>query len=113
MFDRPRAVLSASGLGYLLCGVLLAVTVSRAWFLARTDPHRVPRDWDLWLTQQGQHTGLAVLGGLLLLGLVLAALLFTLAVSARARRLHPTSATLGGLLVLLGLLGFVVVALWT
>ncbi|MBI4466603.1 MAG: hypothetical protein HY656_04140 [Acidobacteria bacterium] len=113
MFERQRTVLRAAGGGYLLAGFLLALAVGAAAFVARQDPHRLPRDWEAVLAQRVEQTGAAVLAGVLLFAAALAGLILSLAVAARARRLHPTSATLGGLLVAAGLVALAGVAVWT
>ncbi|MFQ5777376.1 MAG: hypothetical protein ACE5IP_05165 [Terriglobia bacterium] len=112
MFDSQRAVLSAAGLGYLLSGFLVALAGGSAYFVFLRDPHRLVRQWDQWLAQRAQLPGVGVLGGLLLFLVALAGLIFFLAVAARAARLHPTSALLGGLLLTAGLLAVGALAVW-
>lgn len=113
MFERQRAVLSAAGLGFLLSGFLLALTAGSVVYVAREDPYRLPRDWEQLLTLRVEQMGAVVLAGVLLFAAALAGLIFSLAVAARARRLHPTSGTLGGLLLVAGLLALAAVAVWT
>lgn len=96
MFERKRAVLNAAGVGYLLCGFLVALAAGSTYFVSTRNPYRLVRDWNQLLVQRGQFIGVGVLGGLLLFGVVLMALLLVAAVASRAALLHPTSATLGG-----------------
>ncbi|MGH8458166.1 MAG: hypothetical protein ACRESV_02345 [Nevskiales bacterium] len=113
MFERKQAVLNAAGVGYLLCGFLLGLAAGSAYFVATRDPYRLVRDWDQLLLQRGQYIGVGLLGGLLLFGVVLAALLVVAAVASRASRLHPTSAKLGGALLAAGLAALAVLAVRT
>lgn len=113
MFERQPAVLSAARTGYLLSGFLAAVTAGSAYFFSQTDPHRLMRQWDQVLTQRGHYGGTAVLAGLVFFLLAVAALFVGLAVAARAYRLHPTSAALGGLFLTAGILPLVAAAVWT
>ena len=113
MFERKRAVLNAAGVGYLLCGFLVALAAASAYFVSTRNPYRLVRDWDQLLVQRGQYIGIGVLGGLLLFGVVLAALLVVAAVASRAARLHPTSASLGGAFLAAGLGALAVLAVRT
>lgn len=113
MFERQRAVLGAAGVAYLLCGFLVALAAGSAYYASQKDPHRLVRQWDQVLSQRGQFIGVGLLGGLLLFAVALAGLFAGLAVAARARRLHPTSGTLGGLFLAAGMLSLMVLAVWT
>jgi len=113
MFESKRAVLNAAGVGYLLCGFLLALAVGSAYFVSTRNPYRLVRDWDQLLLQRGQYIGVGLLAGLLLFAVVLAALLVVAAVAARAARLHPTSAWLGGAFLAGGLAALAVLAVRT
>ncbi|MFQ5663008.1 MAG: hypothetical protein ACE5HL_04175 [Terriglobia bacterium] len=112
MFERQRAVMTAAGVGYLLSGFLVSLSAGSAYSVSQKDPYRLTRDWDQWLTQRSQHIGVGVLAGLLLFTVLLAGLLVFLAVAARAQRLHPTSATLGGILLTAAMLSLGAVAVW-
>lgn len=112
MFDKRRAVLSAAGVGYLLSGFLAILTVASALAAARRDPHRLVGQWQQLVTEPG-HSGAGILGGLLLFGVTLAGLFFGLALAVRAARLHPTSAALGGLFLIIALVPLAAMAVWT
>lgn len=108
MFERQRAVLHAAGVGYLLSGFLLALTAGSAYYVAHRDPFRLVPDWDQVLTQRAAYIGVGLFGGLVTFVAALAALVLFLALAARAERLHPTSATLGGVFLTAGLLALAV-----
>lgn len=110
MFERQRAVLHAAGVGYLLSGFLVALAAGSAYFVAYRDPYRLVLDWDQLLTQRAQYIGVGLLGGLVVFVAALSGLVLFLAVAARAQRLHPTSATLGGVFLTAGLLALAVLA---
>ncbi|MFQ5724073.1 MAG: hypothetical protein ACE5G6_06235 [Terriglobia bacterium] len=112
MFDRQRAVLRAAGLGYLLSGFLLAVALGWAATVLREDPYRRAQELDQFLGLRAGQMGAVVLVGVLVFVAALAGLIFALAVAARARRLHPTSATLGGILLGAGLLAVMATSVW-
>ena len=113
MFESKRAVLNAAGVGYLLCGFLLALAIGSAYFVSTRNPYRLVRDWDQLLLQRGQYIGVGLLAGLLLFAVVLAALLVVAAVASRAARLHPTSAWLGGAFLAAALAALAVLAVRT
>ncbi|MGH9787464.1 MAG: hypothetical protein ACRD4U_02020, partial [Candidatus Acidiferrales bacterium] len=89
MFEHRRAVLNAAGVAYLLSGFLVSLAAGTAWYVSRHDPHRSPFDWEAVLAQRAAHSGLQMLGGLLLLAVALCGLYVALTASARARRLDP------------------------
>ena len=113
MFDRRRTVMDAAAVGYLLCGFLVALTSSAVYFVLRQNPYRLVRDWDQLLLERGQYIGFGVLAGLLLFLLALAGWFVLLAVAARAARLHPTAATLAGLLLTAAAVSLAVLAVRT
>jgi len=114
MFERRRAVLNAAGVGYLLCGVLLSVTVGSVFYVAtRSNPYQPVRDWDRLLSLRADFAGSGLLAGLVLFAVAAAGLVLALAVAARAARLHPTSAGLGGLFLTVAMVGVATLAVWT
>lgn len=113
MFERQRAVMNAAGVAYLLSGFLVALMAGSVYFVLTKNPYRLVRDWDRLLLQRGQFIGVGLLAGVLLFAVVLAALLVAVAVAARAARLHPTSATVGGGLLSAGLGSLAVLAVRT
>jgi len=113
MFERRRAVLSAAGLGYLLSGFLLALTAGSVYFVTRENPYRLERDWEKLLNLRGQFVAVGVVAALVLFVVTVAGLLVGLAVAARAARLHPTSALLGGVFLAAAMLALVALGVWT
>ncbi len=112
MFDRQRTALRAAGVGYLLSGFLLALGLGWAAAVLREDPYRRAQELDRILGLRAGQMGAVVLVGVLVFGAALAGLIFALAVAARARRLHSTSATLGGILLGAGLLAVMATSVW-
>jgi hypothetical protein len=114
MFERRRALLNAAGVGYLLCGVLLSVTIGSVFYVStRPNPYRAVRDWDRLLSLRADSVGALVLASLLLFAVAVAGLVLGVALAARAARLRPTSAALGGLFFTVAMLGVAVLAVWT
>ena len=114
MFERRRAVLNAAGVGYLLCGVLLSVTTGSVYATAaRPNPYRAVRDWDRLLSLRADFAGAGVLAGLVLFAVAVGGLIVGLALAARAARLRPTSASLGGLFFAVAMVGVAALAIWT
>ncbi len=113
MFERRPAVLIAAAVGYLLSGFLLALTAGSVYFVTYQDPYRLVRDWERLLTLRGQFIAAGVVAALLLFAAAVAGLLVGLAVAARAARLHPTSAGLGGLLLAAAMLALVAMGVWS
>jgi hypothetical protein len=111
MFEKRRAVLRAAALGYMLTGFMFVLGLVAAWAAYRRDPHRLAGLWEQWVTQPGNY-GAGILGGLLVFGVALAGLVFVLGLGSRAARLHPTSAGLGAVLLVLGLGSLAVTAVW-
>ncbi|MBI2955873.1 MAG: hypothetical protein HYY26_01040, partial [Acidobacteria bacterium] len=83
------------------------------YFASRHDPHRLARDWEALLEQRAHFLGLGLLGGLLVFAVAVAGLFVALAVAARAGRLHPTSATLGGLFLAAAMMSLAAMGVWT
>lgn len=103
----------AAGAGYLLSGFLLAVGAGSVHFVARRDPHRLAGSVEQVLAQRAEQMGALVLMGVLVFGVAVAGLVFCLGLAARARRLHPTSATLGGVFLVAGLVWLAALAVWS
>ncbi len=113
MFENRRAVLNAAGVAYLLSGFLLSLAAGTAWYVSRHDPHRTPFDWATLLAQRAAHTGLPMLGGLVLLAVALCGLYVALTATARARQLDPGASALSALFLCAAMLSLMVMAVWT
>jgi len=112
LFEHRRAVLNAAGLAYLLSGFLLSLAAGTAWYVGRHDPYHAPFDWASFLTQRAAHSGLQMLGGLLLLAVALCGLYVALTATARARRLDPGASTLAALFLSASMLSLATMAVW-
>lgn len=113
MFERRRAVLNAAGVSYLLSGFLLSLAAGTAWYVSRHDPYRLRVDWETVLAQRAGHSGLQVLGGLLLFAAALAGLYVALAAASRARQLHPTSGAFAAVFLMAAMLSLAAIAIWS
>ncbi len=113
MFERKRAVLLLAAVGHVLSGFLLALMAGGVYFVLRQNPYRLVRDFDQWLTLRAQFLGAGLLAGVVLFALACAGMMVALAVAARAARLHPTSALLGGTFLAGAMLALVALAVWT
>lgn len=114
MFERKRAVLNAAGVGYLVAGFLLSLTVGSVYYHSvQPDPFRATRDWDQLLVLRSDFVGAGVLAGLLVFAVSVGGILLSLAVASRAAHVHPTSSSLGGLFLTAGLLAVAALGLWT
>ncbi len=112
MFERARPVALAAATGYVLAGFLAAMALGMAYGVWRTDPFQQVPKWEQVLAQHATQAGALAFVHLLLFALVVIALFFWLGAAARARYAHPTSATLGGLFLSVGLLTLAGAAIW-
>jgi hypothetical protein len=113
MFDHRRSVLTAAGIGYLLCGFLLAVAAGLGYFVSQQDPYQLAHNWEQDIANKAANTPTLALGGIFLFVLAVAALIFFRALAARAKRVHPTSAELAALFLTAATLAVAVVAVWS
>ncbi|MGH9779985.1 MAG: hypothetical protein ACRD5I_16410, partial [Candidatus Acidiferrales bacterium] len=113
LFEHRRAVLNAAGVAYLLSGFLLSLAAGTAWYVSRHDSHRAALDWVSVLAQRAAHSGLQMLGGLLLLAVALCGLYVALTATARARRLDPGAGALAALFLSASMLSLATMAVWT
>ena len=106
-------MLNGAGVSYLLSGFLLSLAAGTAWYVSRHDPYRLRLDWEAVLAQRAAESGLHVLGGLLLFAAAVAGVYVSLAATARARQLHPTSGGLATVFLLAAMFSLAAIAVWS
>jgi len=113
MFERARPVATAAALGYVLAGFGGAMTAGLTGWVWTQDPFQQVPNWERVLAQQANRSAGIAVAFLLIFLLAIVTLFFWLSVAARAQRgKHPTSATLGGLFLTVGLLAVAAASIW-